>query len=117
MLLDAIRQLKKMKKPFRLIPLSGHSNRHHSHAQAFEPFVDQGQTRHGFFHTYAHSGQRFDYELDGVFHRQLNVRLPKVNLRMGRTLKKTKDEPRSTSERFCSFKRQPRCSSGCGPMR
>ena len=50
--------------------------------------LDQGQAQHGYRHTYVHSGQHFDYELDGVFHRQLNVKLPKVNLRTGRTLKK-----------------------------
>jgi UDP-N-acetylglucosamine 2-epimerase (non-hydrolysing) len=51
--------------------------------------LDQGQARHSYRHTYVHSGQHFDYELDGVFHRQLNIRLPKVNLRTGQTLKKT----------------------------
>src|SRR5277367_298664 len=51
--------------------------------------LDQGQARHGYRHTYVHSGQHFDYGLDGVFHRQLNVKLPRVNLRTGRTLKKT----------------------------
>jgi UDP-N-acetylglucosamine 2-epimerase (non-hydrolysing) len=51
--------------------------------------LEQGQARHGYRHTYVHSGQHFHYALDGVFHRQLNVRLPKVNLRTGRTLKKT----------------------------
>ena len=50
--------------------------------------LDDGQTRHGYRHTYVHSGQHFDYQLDGVFHRQLNVQLPKMNLRIGRTLKK-----------------------------
>src|ERR1700723_2581160 len=52
--------------------------------------LDQGQARHGYRHTYVHSGQHFDYELDGVFHRQLKVKLPKVNLRTGRTLKKAR---------------------------
>jgi UDP-N-acetylglucosamine 2-epimerase (non-hydrolysing) len=51
--------------------------------------LDRGQTRHGYRHTYVHSGQHFDFQLDGVFHRQLNVRLPKLNLRIGRTLKRT----------------------------
>src|ERR1700757_4781186 len=51
--------------------------------------LDRGQALHNYRHTYVHSGQHFDYQLDGVFHRQLNVRLPKVNLRTGRTLKRT----------------------------
>ncbi len=51
--------------------------------------LDRGQKRHGYRHTYVHSGQHFDFQLDGVFHRQLNVRPPKLNLRIGRILKKT----------------------------
>jgi UDP-N-acetylglucosamine 2-epimerase (non-hydrolysing) len=51
--------------------------------------LNEGQGRHGYRHIYVHSGQHFDYELDGVFHRQLNVKPPRVNLRTGRTLKKT----------------------------
>jgi UDP-N-acetylglucosamine 2-epimerase (non-hydrolysing) len=50
--------------------------------------LDDGQTRYGYRHTYVHSGQHFDFQLDGVFHRQLNVQPPKMNLRIGRTLKK-----------------------------
>jgi UDP-N-acetylglucosamine 2-epimerase (non-hydrolysing) len=51
--------------------------------------LDGGQARYGYQHTYVHSGQHFDFQLDGVFHRQLNVKPPKVNLRIGRVLKKT----------------------------
>ncbi len=51
--------------------------------------LDRGQAQYGYHHIYAHSGQHFDYQLDGVFHRQLNVRSPKPNLRTGRTLKRT----------------------------
>lgn len=51
--------------------------------------LDQGQAKHNYRHTYVHSGQHFDYQLDGVFHKQLNVKPPKLNLRTGRTLKKT----------------------------
>ena len=51
--------------------------------------LDQGQVRHGYRHTYVHSGQHFDFRLDGVFHRQLNVKPPKLNLRIGRILKRT----------------------------
>ena len=76
-----------MKKPFKLVTFLGIRPdiiRMHK----LLALLDQGQTRHGYRHAYVHSGQHFDYELDGVFHRQLNVKLPKVNLRTGRTLKK-----------------------------
>jgi len=76
-----------MRKPFKLLTFLGIRPdiiRMHK----LLALLDQGQARHGYRHTYVHSGQHFDYELDGVFHRQLNVRLPKVNLRTGRTLKK-----------------------------
>jgi UDP-N-acetylglucosamine 2-epimerase (non-hydrolysing) len=49
--------------------------------------LDQGQAKHGYRHIYVHSGQHFDYQLDGIFHRQLGVRQPDLNLRVGRTLK------------------------------
>jgi UDP-N-acetylglucosamine 2-epimerase (non-hydrolysing) len=51
--------------------------------------LDNGQAKHHYRHIYAHSGQHFDYRLDGVFHRQLGVRSPNVNLRVGRTLKRS----------------------------
>jgi UDP-N-acetylglucosamine 2-epimerase (non-hydrolysing) len=50
--------------------------------------LDSGQARHGYRHTYVHSGQHFDFRLDGVFHRQLNVKPPKLNMRIGRILKR-----------------------------
>ena len=51
--------------------------------------LDQGQAKHGYRHIYVHSGQHFDYQLDGIFHRQLGVRQPDLNLRVGRTLKRS----------------------------
>ncbi len=51
--------------------------------------LDQGQAKHGYRHIYVHSGQHFDYQLDGIFHRQLAVRQPDLNLRVGRTLKRS----------------------------
>lgn len=51
--------------------------------------LDEGQARYGYRHIYVHSGQHFDYGLDGVFHQELGVRAPDMNLRMGRTLKRT----------------------------
>jgi UDP-N-acetylglucosamine 2-epimerase (non-hydrolysing) len=50
--------------------------------------LDSGQSEHGYRHTYVHSGQHFDFQLDGVFHRQLKVKPPKLNLRIGRILKR-----------------------------
>ena len=51
--------------------------------------LDAGQSRHNYQHVYVHSGQHFDYGLDGIFYQQLNVSPPKLNLEIGRTLKKT----------------------------
>jgi UDP-N-acetylglucosamine 2-epimerase (non-hydrolysing) len=51
--------------------------------------LDRGQARHAYRHIYVHSGQHFDYQLDGIFHRQLGVRPPDINLCVGRTLKKS----------------------------
>lgn len=50
--------------------------------------LDRGQRANGYRHIYVHSGQHFDDQLEGIFHRQLNVRPPDLNLRIGRTLKK-----------------------------
>ncbi|HLC99826.1 MAG TPA: UDP-N-acetylglucosamine 2-epimerase (non-hydrolyzing) [Patescibacteria group bacterium] len=49
--------------------------------------LDAGQKKYGYEHVLAHTGQHFDYELDGVFYKQLNVRRPTINLNVGRTLK------------------------------
>jgi len=51
--------------------------------------LENGQKKHGYRHTYVHSGQHFDFQLEGVFHRQLKVDPPKLNLRVGRILKRT----------------------------
>lgn len=51
--------------------------------------LDRGQSRHGYQHSYVHSGQHFDYRLDGVFYREMGIAPPKLNLHTGRTLKKT----------------------------
>lgn len=48
--------------------------------------LDDGQRAHGYRHVFAHTGQHFDYALDGVFYQQLGVRLPDINLNVGRTL-------------------------------
>ncbi len=50
--------------------------------------LDQGQQKGGYRHVFVHSGQHYDFELDGVFYRQLGVRRPDWNLRVGRLLKK-----------------------------
>jgi len=49
--------------------------------------LDENQKRYGYTHVFAHTGQHFDYELDGVFYEQLNVRQPDINLGVGKTLK------------------------------
>ncbi|HEV2386503.1 MAG TPA: UDP-N-acetylglucosamine 2-epimerase (non-hydrolyzing) [Candidatus Acidoferrales bacterium] len=51
--------------------------------------LDEGQARHGYRHVYVHSGQHYDYELDRVFYRQLQVRAPDLNLGVGRALRRT----------------------------
>ncbi|HXW16664.1 MAG TPA: UDP-N-acetyl glucosamine 2-epimerase [Candidatus Acidoferrales bacterium] len=50
--------------------------------------LDRGQRKFGYRHIFVHSGQHFDYQLEGIFYRQLGVRLPDSNLRVGRDLKK-----------------------------
>lgn len=50
--------------------------------------LDEGQSENRYRHIYVHSGQHFDDELDGIFHRQLGVRPPDLNLGIGRTLKR-----------------------------
>jgi UDP-N-acetylglucosamine 2-epimerase (non-hydrolysing) len=49
--------------------------------------LDEGQDAHGYRHVFAHTGQHFDYELDGVFYKQLGVRQPDINLGVGKALK------------------------------
>ena len=49
--------------------------------------LDENQTEGGYEHIFAHTGQHFDYELDGIFYEQLRVRLPDINLEVGKTLK------------------------------
>ena len=50
--------------------------------------LDEGQRRRGYRHIFVHSGQHFDYQLDGVFYEQLKLRRPNFNFHAGRTLKK-----------------------------
>lgn len=49
--------------------------------------LDKGQKKHGYKHVFAHTGQHFDYELDGVFYKELGIRKPDINLQVGKTLK------------------------------
>src|SRR3989344_4629725 len=51
--------------------------------------LDAGQKKYGYEHVFAHTGQHFDYELDEVFYKQLNVRQPSINLNVGRSLKES----------------------------
>lgn len=50
--------------------------------------LDRGQRRFGYEHIFVHSGQHFDYELEEIFYRELQLRRPDVNFRVGKTLKK-----------------------------
>ncbi len=75
------------KKPFTLVTFLGIRPdiiRTHKLLALF----DGGQAENGYRHIYVHSGQHFDHELDGIFHRQLGVRPPDLNLGIGRTLKR-----------------------------
>jgi UDP-N-acetylglucosamine 2-epimerase (non-hydrolysing) len=51
--------------------------------------LDENQEKYGYTHVFAHSGQHFDYELDGIFYKELNVRQPDVNFKVGKTLKES----------------------------
>lgn len=48
--------------------------------------LDKNQEKHNYQHIFAHTGQHFDYELDGVFYEQLGVRAPDINLGVGKSL-------------------------------
>lgn len=50
--------------------------------------LDEGQKKYNFEHIYVHSGQHFDYELDEIFYKELEVRKPDINLNIGKILKK-----------------------------
>jgi len=50
--------------------------------------LDEGQRAGGYRHIFVHSGQHYDFELDGVFYRELGVRRPDLNLRVGAMLKR-----------------------------
>ena len=49
--------------------------------------LDANQKKFGYEHIYAHTGQHFDQELDGIFYEQLGVRRPDINLEVGKILK------------------------------
>lgn len=50
--------------------------------------LDIGQSKNNYEHLFMHTGQHFDYELDGIFYKELGVRLPDYNMEVGKTLKK-----------------------------
>jgi len=52
--------------------------------------LDHGQKQFGYEHVYVHSGQHFDYQLDGVFREQLDVRRPDLDLRIGKILRRAR---------------------------
>ena len=49
--------------------------------------LDDNQEKYGYEHIFAHTGQHFDHELDGVFYEQLGVRKPDVNFNVGKILR------------------------------
>lgn len=49
--------------------------------------LDRHQSKFGYEHIFMHTGQHFDYELDGVFYKELGVRRPDYNFGVGKTLK------------------------------
>ncbi len=49
--------------------------------------LDKNAEKYGYRHIFAHTGQHFDHELDGVFYEQLGVRPPDWNMSVGKTLK------------------------------
>lgn len=74
------------KKPFRLVTLLG------IRPDIIRMFklirlLDKNQKKYGYEHIFMHTGQHFDYELDGVFYKELGVRRPDYNLGVGKTLK------------------------------
>lgn len=51
--------------------------------------LDDNQKRFNYTHVFAHTGQHYDYELDGIFYRELGVRHPDINLGVGKNLKES----------------------------
>jgi len=49
--------------------------------------LDENQNKYNYEHIFAHTGQHFDHELDGIFYEQLGVRSPDINLGVGKILK------------------------------
>ncbi len=49
--------------------------------------LDENQNKYGYTHIYAHTGQHYDQELDGIFYEQLGVRRPQINLGVGLAVK------------------------------
>lgn len=75
-----------MTKPFRLVTLLG------IRPDIIRMFklinlLDKHQKKYRYEHIFMHTGQHFDYELDGVFYKELGVRRPDYNLGVGKTLK------------------------------
>lgn len=49
--------------------------------------LDENQKKYNYEHIFAHTGQHFDHELDGVFYEQLGVKTPDINLGVGKAVK------------------------------
>lgn len=51
--------------------------------------LDKGQKKYGYEHIFVHSGQHFDYQLDGLFYEEMGIRKPDINLGVGKELKES----------------------------
>lgn len=52
--------------------------------------LDENERKHNYEHLFVHTGQHYDYELDGIFYKELGVRPPDINLQVGKTLKESR---------------------------
>lgn len=49
--------------------------------------LEKGQDKVNYQHFFVHTGQHYDYELDEIFYRELNVKKPIFNFHIGKILK------------------------------
>jgi len=92
-----------MKKKFKLLTLLGIRPDYIRMCKLIK-LLDEGQKKHGYKHVLVHSGQHYDSELFGVFLKELNVRQPDIDLKIGRILKKQKKEGQAYQQAILSEK-------------
>lgn len=81
--------MKKIKKKFRLLTLLGIRP---DYIRMFKLIKLLDKDKIFFEHVLVHSGQHYDSELYSNFLKELNIRKPDIDLRIGEILKKTKKE-------------------------